>query len=154
MKPFLEMDYIVNPDGGENIPILLLKENDPLFVGIYRNDKYQVWIRKEVVEEFPCNMIWLSIKRIDKEVIHDWRELQEIKNMLVGKENEGIELYPAESRVTDLANQFHIYVLEDPKLRFPFGFIVGLVSDEETKPGELGWGSKQRKFSKEDKTEV
>lgn len=75
-------------------------------------------------------MLHLSIKRIDREPIHDWRELQAIKDQLVGPGNEGVELYPAHSRVIDTANQYHLFVLKDPKLRFPFGFAARVVNDD------------------------
>lgn len=51
-----------------------------------------------------------------------WREYQQIKNQLVGPENEGVELFPAQSRVTDLADQYHLWVVADEHVRFPFGF--------------------------------
>ena len=54
---------------------------------------------------------YISIKRKDKKALHDWRHFQQIKNELVGKEVEGIEMYPAESRLHDTANQFHIFCL-------------------------------------------
>ena len=50
---------------------------------VWLNDEYQVNIREaEVATDWPA-MLHLSIKRIDKDVIHDWRDLQEIKNLLV-----------------------------------------------------------------------
>ena len=52
------------------------------------------------------SMAKLSIRRNDREAVHDWRDLQRIKNELVGPECEGFELYPAESRLVDTANQF------------------------------------------------
>jgi hypothetical protein len=69
--------------------------------------------------------IWLSIKRNDQAPIHDWRDLQEIKNMIVGPEYEAIELYPADDRVVDAANQFHLFVNPDPSFRYRLGFEVG-----------------------------
>jgi len=98
---------------------------------IWRNDTYQVAIYNKdrpQVKGWP-RMIHLSIKRIDREIIRDWRELQMIKNRLIGRENEAVELFPAESRRVDLANQYHLWVLADPKMRFPFGFTEGLVAD-------------------------
>jgi hypothetical protein len=87
----------------------------------------------------------LSIKRLDKEPIHDWRDLQEIKNMLVGKQYEAVELYPAESRRVDSANQYHLWCFvqvegsdEIPVL--PFGWDERYVTEN---PME---GAKQRKF--------
>ena len=85
-------------------------------------------------------MIHLSIKRNDRQPIHDWRDLQRIKNELVGPEFEAVELYPAESRMVDGANQFHLWVIIDPAVRFPFGFAERLVSEN---PGE---GAVQRPF--------
>ncbi len=111
---------------------------------IWLNDVYQVIVSAApVLSEGWPEMVWLSIKRIDREPVHDWRDLQEIKNKLVGPECEGVELYPAESRMVDTANQYHLFVLKDPEVRFPFGF--GERSVSETALGS----SKQRPFSKE-----
>lgn len=97
---------------------------------VWCNDVYQVIIREtQTPPDFP-SMLWLSIKRLDKEPIHDWRDLQTIKNMLIGEENEAVELYPAESRLVDSANQYHLWVLKDATIRFPFGFNDRVVSDE------------------------
>jgi len=110
----------------------------PIFKNGDAWDDYQVQVRwgaesAEVAgtggDGFP-EMVWLSIKRIDKGVMHDWRHLQEIKNMIVGPEHEAVELYPAESRLTDTANQYHLWVLRSPTLRFPFGFDRRVVQDD------------------------
>jgi len=83
---------------------------------IWLNDKYQVNIRHG-----EHGMTWLSIKRLDKESIHDWRDLQLIKNMLCDPEREACEIYPAESRLVDSSNQYHLWVLPEGE-RFPFGY--------------------------------
>lgn len=90
---------------------------------VWINSRYQVNIDRspEIGEGWP-KMIHLSIKRRDKEVIHDWRDLQRIKNELIGPEHEAVELYPAESRLVDAANQYHLWVLAEPGVRFPFGW--------------------------------
>lgn len=90
---------------------------------VYKNDAYQVNVL--VIDE---TWVHLSIKRIDKAPIHDWRDLQAIKNMIVGPEHEGIELYPAESRLVDTANQYHLWCLRKGQ-RFPVGFIERMVID-------------------------
>ena len=105
---------------------------------LYVNDIYQVAVRP-----IEGGLIHLSIKRRDRKPIHDWRDLQKIKNELVGPENEGVELYPAESRLTDTVNQYHIWVIADPSFRFPFGFGERAVS-EATKGKAV-----QRPFSEE-----
>lgn len=93
------------------------------------NDKYQVQMTQAEIRDKWPPMLWLSIKRLDREVIHDWRELQEIKNAIVGPEHEAVELYPAESRLVDTANQYHLFVLTDPTHRFPFGYDYRSVTD-------------------------
>lgn len=108
---------------------------------VYLNDTYQVQVRRNNGDESGVQHVWLSIKRIDRESIHDWRDLQEIKNQLVGPECEFVELYPAESRKTDTANQYHLWGTDSTTLRLPFGFNQRMVTD---KP--IG-KSKQRPFN-------
>lgn len=113
---------------------------------IYKNDKYQVNIGNCPVPEGWPAMLHLSIKRIDRAWIHDWRELQQIKNELVGSENEAVELYPAESRLCDSANQYHLWVFVDPAHSWPFGYNHGrTVFDGEVEPAT---GAIQRPFDK------
>jgi hypothetical protein len=90
----------------------------------WRNDEYQVFVRD------VGDYLWLSIKRNDKKPIGDWRIKQQIKNMIAGEESEAVELYPAESRLVDTSNQYHLYVLKDKK-KFPFGFRDRLVGSPE-----------------------
>ena len=94
----------------------------------FSNDKYLVTVREQSAEGKPT-LVHLSIKRLDQQPIHDWRDLQAIKNQLVGEECEGVELYPAQTRLVDAANQFHLWVVKDPTFRFPIGFDKGIVSD-------------------------
>lgn len=73
-----------------------------------------------VFGEIP--MISLNIRRRDGAPIHDWRHLQQIKNELTNPECEGVEIYPAMSRLVDTSNKYHIWVFADPAFRLPFGF--------------------------------
>jgi hypothetical protein len=104
---------------------------------IFLNNRYQVAARACETPSGP--MIHLSIKRRDKLPIHDWRDIQRIKNELVGPEVEGMELYPAESQLVDTANQYHIWCF--PNAKFPFGFHEGRLVSEA-----MADGSKQRPF--------
>lgn len=61
----------------------------------------------------------LGITAIDETARHDWREFQQLKNHLVGDEWEGIELYPAESRLVDPSNRFYLWCI--PKDVIPWG---------------------------------
>jgi hypothetical protein len=83
---------------------------------VYENDAYHV----EVVPRAP--FVHLDIRRHDGEPCRSWRELQQIKNELVGPEHEAMELFPAESRLVDTANQYHLWVVANPGYRFPLGF--------------------------------
>ncbi len=113
---------------------------------IWVNSRYQVYMRR--FGEPPNVLVHLSIKRRDKREIRDWRDFQRIKNELVGPEAEAIEIFPAESRLVDTANQYHLWVF--PYLRIPFGFDSGrFVSeanigsarqrpwDDDNRPGDL-----------------
>lgn len=114
---------------------------DQLDVGdLYVNDVYQVMVRRQspTASDGP-DLVHLSVKRRDKRPVHDWRDLQRIKNEILGPEHEAIELYPAESRRVDLANQYHLWALDDPTFRWPVGFAERLVSGA-TPPA----GGKQR----------
>lgn len=95
----------------------------------WKNDRYQV--QKRLIEQGPgaAPWVWLSIHRLDRAPCRDWRDFQRIKNQLVGAECEGIELYPAESRLVDAANEYHVICSTDPAWRFPFGFQERLVSN-------------------------
>lgn len=97
---------------------------------IWMNDLYQVNVRRHVQSPGAPMFTWLSIKRIDKQPIHDWRHFQWIKNQLVGEQNAGVEMYPKESELVDGSNQYHLWVLEDSDLNFPFGFHDGRIVSE------------------------
>lgn len=109
----------------------------------YVNNIYQVNI-SEVKDSSGNVWEWLSIKRRDKKVIHDWRAFQRIKNELCGESREAIEIYPPEEHLVDEANQFHLWVMPEGMVS-PVGFRYGRsVSDSAT--AEL-IGAKQRPLS-------
>ena len=101
---------------------------DEMTVPVFRNLDYQVAMRKTPTGQFrldgtPINIVHLSIRRIDRKPIRDWRDLQRIKNELVGPECEMVEIFPAESRLIDTANQFHLWGLDDPEMgKIAFGW--------------------------------
>lgn len=98
----------------------LIKEAEPDELWI--NDKYVVSLFKNEPHGLGDVDVWhLSIRRQDREAVHDWRDFQAIKNELCGPDYEGMELYPAERRVLDAANQYHIYVVMK-NVTLPFGF--------------------------------
>jgi hypothetical protein len=86
---------------------------------LFVNEVYQV------IRERLGGWWHLSIKPLTRERHSRWRDYQRIKTELVGPEHEGVELFPAESRLVDTADQYHLWVAADPAYRFPFGFDEG-----------------------------
>lgn len=94
----------------------------------YVNDLYQV----ERINH-DNNVVSLNIRRRDGlPIMRDWRHFQNIKNDILGRECEAIELYPAESRLVDTSNKYHLWGVADPSFRFPVGFRERDVSYEDT----------------------
>ena len=83
---------------------------------IYENDLYSVQ-----VDRMPP-FVHLTVTRHDGAACKEWGHLQRIKNELIGPEHEAVELFPAESRLLDAVNQYHLWVHADPRYRFPLGF--------------------------------
>lgn len=113
---------------------------------VWLNSIYQVNVRRlPAPEGWPCDIIHLSIKTRTKRAEHDWRDFQRIKNELVGPEHEAVELYPAESRLIDTSNQYHLWVMADTRFKYPFGWMERAVWEGNA------MGSKQRPFRKDER---
>jgi len=121
----------------------------------FLNNRYQVNCTLHVAQDVPGGrVLQLSVKRRDKAPMRDWRNMQRIKNEVVsilasplwpgwawgrGEDCEAAELYPAEDRLVDCANQYHLWVLR-PGVRFPFGFDSRAVTEH------IPAGGRQRAF--------
>ena len=116
------------------------------FSQCWKNSRYTV-LWRNVESEFG-ELVHLSIKRNDKNPMHDWRDLQRIKNELLGPESEAMELYPAESRLVDTANQYHLWCFLG--LRAPFGYNAERIVMEDVGTACGGTG-KQRPFEEKPK---
>ena len=81
----------------------------------------------QIYRTFQDHPLWhLMICRVDSAPCRDWQTFQAIKNEIIGPEYEAIEMYPAQSRLMDVFNKYHLWVLapkDDEELppRFPFG---------------------------------
>lgn len=91
-------------------------------IEVWTNGEYEV-----IVGVFDSETKHLSVKRMDRAPIRNWRHLQQIKNEICGLEWEAVELFPAESRLADNANQYHLWAMAD---KFPIGFPEGMVTDD------------------------
>ena len=138
MKPLVKSEFAES----DNEFVKNYKKENPS-EELWINDLYLVNVRRNI----PCEAIkdengnpilitHLSIKNKDRSAKMDWRNFQYIKNQLVGDECEGVEIYPAESRLVDGANQFHIWCFQNPEMRFPFGFFDGRLVTEKKFFGE------------------
>lgn len=95
---------------------------------IIKSSEYQAAIR-QCSNGLGVRMMHISIKRLDRQPLRDWRALQKIKNVVLGEECEAVEIFPAESRLVDGANQYHLWGFVDPEARMPFGFDMRMIDD-------------------------
>lgn len=113
---------------------------------IWKNSRYQVNVEalESLTEGLP-EMLWLMIKRLDQKPLgkEHFRDLQRIKNEIVGPECEGVELYPAESRLVDVANTYHLFVMHSTRYRWPFG-----LNQRGVDPNSVG-GAVQEPFERD-----
>lgn len=98
---------------------------------IWLNEEYEIIVRfTDPDGRGRAGGIHLSIKRYDREPARDWRHLQSIKNEICGWEREAFELFPAESRLVDQANQTHLWVAP-AGVQIPVGWSDRVVATEE-----------------------
>lgn len=87
---------------------------------MWRNDRYVATVDRD-----PTGWIRsISVRRTDRKPDIPWRHLQRIKNDIAGDEAEAIELFPAESRLVDTANQRWLW-LPRPGVKLDIGFTGG-----------------------------
>jgi len=122
---------------------------------VWLNNQFEIHLR--FMDEKKGNFrgkngfVWLQFKDIvTKEARHDWREMQRIKNEIMGEEREAVEIFPAESRLVDTSNQFHLFVLPKGEgLGFGYGYREVARGHDDFIRGK--GGSKQRPFEKDPK---
>lgn len=117
-------------------------------ISTWMNDLYVVTRTEHTSDESNEKMIHLSIRRQDRKAVRDWRHFQRIKNELAGPDWEGVEVFPAETRKVDTANQYHLWC-------FPFilGFGLGnqrVVADGDEPEMQAIPGAVQRPNAPED----
>lgn len=102
-------------------PVALARDtyDDIAQCDMFENETYRV-----LVKEHKDGVTLLSIWRHDRAPVHSWPDFQLIKNQLCGEEREAMELYPAQSRVVDSENQYHLWVMPAGKT-IPIGFPAG-----------------------------
>lgn len=87
----------------------------------YRNDTYTVSVTHKLLNSSSTpSILHLVVSRLDHQPITSWSHMQTIKNVLVGPEFTGVEVFPPESMLTDAANCYHLWVYPDESFRLPF----------------------------------
>lgn len=78
------------------------------------------------LSQSPTPVLWLRVFRRDgTRIRHHWRELQRIKNELVGPDHVGMEIYPREQDLQDGENSYHLWVFAEPGAALPWGLRAG-----------------------------
>ena len=120
-----------------------LRENDG--AAMYENSRYLCAVyppnRNAVPDGFPP-VVHISFKHILNVAITDFRDMQTIKNALVGEEAMAVQIFPPENCLVDGANQYHLWCFvpnEWPNVTeesewpvLPIGFGTRLVTDKPT----------------------
>jgi hypothetical protein len=140
LQEFTEADVqeAMRLTGADRATAIAALEAETRGVEYWINDIYQVALRRLAVAPGSTPMIHLNIRRRDgKPILRDWRHFQRIKNELIGEECEAVEIYPAESRLNDTSNKYHLWCFADPAFRLPFGMTRRDVidADDAVRPG-------------------
>jgi len=82
------------------------------------NDVYNVSVYFVEDTMFKTDGVYqINVSRVDGCAVRDWRDLQWIKNCIVGPEGEGLELFPSESRLLDPSNMYTIWAWNNTKIK-------------------------------------
>ena len=109
----------------------------------YENSRYivHVYPAKQQTDGWPP-IIHVSIRHVHNIAITDFRDFQRIKTELISPDAEAVQIFPAESRLVDSCNQYHLWVFappseEDEYPTIPVGYFYGrdVLTDGENPDG-------------------
>ena len=123
----------------KSIPPKMLHDQFGIYRGQWNPEMDRCWIREEdgccvcsrLLRTDWGNVEHVTISRRNPDapewtVTNDgsagftWAEKQQIKDELFGKNRTAVEVYPAEDRLIDTADVYHLWVF-DKRFRLPFG---------------------------------
>ena len=96
----------------------------------------------------PVRAIRLGIQLADQSARHDWRELQRLKNELLGPDWTGIELFPSEAHRNDSSNYWLLWCWPPPNVGRPPLLATGMPYRDVADRGADG--PPQRRFAAAD----
>jgi len=88
------------------------------------NSRYCVLIH-DAPARTGCPALWhVQIQRRDGQPAgpERYRDFMRVRDELIGEEHEAVEMYPARSRETDVANIYHLWVVQSDADEFAVGF--------------------------------
>ena len=118
----------------------MVKEDNEM--PIYSNGIYECHVHND-----GNGPVHLSIKNYERSTDIPWLHKQWIKNDIMGDEYEAVELFPAESRLVNTANQYHLWCFEKGIMQF--GWPTRVV-DEKKPEGKGQQDLPVRIFNKEE----
>ena len=83
----------------------------------WENALYSAYVHH--FDESRMARVVIGVCRADQTAVHDWRDLQWLKNDIVGEEWEAVEVYPSESCKVDPSNYYYLFC-------FPPGLLLSL----------------------------
>ena len=122
----------------EEIDLKLAPAPPPWMTRVYRNNHYVVMIDDNEMTLGIRTPKMMIQRHDDKPIPKHWRELQDIKNEIFGRESTAIEFYPPESELTDQANIYWLWILP-PDARMVTGNAKEIINDLKEKINLLGW---------------
>lgn len=143
----LAKDSTKHPSLEECIDSFIEEDQRNQTLKIYRNQIYSVHVDDDTdlaYAEFEGKICHLSIKRNDRRPCNDWRDMQEIKNLLAGAERQAIQIFPKESHLMDTSNQYHLWVFPEDML-IPIGWFTRVTVDVELDPKTKMVGQRKRR---------
>jgi hypothetical protein len=119
---------------------------------IWLNDVYRIKINRHFGVNAFGEGLWsiIQISARDGSARHDWRDMQAIKNQMVGEEWEALEIFPAESRLIDPSNCYLLYCFQ----KIPIGMFQPrcVLGSKEAISPQRGWIEQDEKPNENQKT--
>lgn len=106
---------LLSKPAGNLEPIdLSVRQHPRWMTRAYSNNRYVVMIDDNAKMSGEITAIKVMVQRHDDIPIpNHWREMQNIKNELFGREATAIEYYPPEQELSDVANIYWLFVFPD-----------------------------------------
>jgi hypothetical protein len=100
--------------------VLDSQENDET----WGNDRYTVGV--QYLDGNRDGFVELSVHNHNRTPHVPWRHMQQIKNEILGGDREAVQIFPAEDRLVDTANEFWLYVYPTGKAPMRRGKKLGM----------------------------